>query len=232
MIRVRRSRERGRSRHGWMESFHTFSFAGYHDPEFTEFRALRAINEDRVRPGAGFPTHSHRNMEIVTWVLEGELKHEDSLGNGSVIRPGEAQRMSAGKGVTHSEYNASSSTEVHFLQIWLLPAREGTDPGYEQKSFSFRERSGRLRLIASPDGRGGSLTLHQDADLFTALLSPGEEVEHITRPGRHLWLQVARGALRCGDLNLEEGDGAAISEESSLKAMATFSAELLLFDLA
>jgi redox-sensitive bicupin YhaK (pirin superfamily) len=214
-----------------MESFHTFSFAGYQDPEFTAFRTLRALNEDRVRPGAGFPTHSHRNMEIVTWVLEGAVKHEDSLGNAFVIRPGEAQRMSAGTGVTHSEYNASSSTEVHFFQIWILPAREGCQPGYEQKSFSLRERSGRLCLIVSPDGRDGALTIQQDVDLFTALLSPGEQFEHVPRPGRHLWLQVGRGAVRCGDLNLEEGDGAALSDETSLRAMATQSAEVLLFDL-
>jgi redox-sensitive bicupin YhaK (pirin superfamily) len=232
VITVRKARERGHARHGWLESFHTFSFAGYHDPRQMGFRDLRVINEDRVEPGRGFGTHSHRDMEIVSYVLEGALAHRDSLGNGSVIRPGDVQRMSAGTGVSHSELNPSASEPVHFLQIWILPEREGLAPSYEQKHFPAQERTGRLRLVASRDGRDGSVRVHQDADLYAALLGAGESVTHALRPGRHAWLQVARGRCTLNGVALEAGDGAAVSEERSLRLAGAGDAELLLFDLA
>jgi redox-sensitive bicupin YhaK (pirin superfamily) len=232
VITVRKARERGHARHGWLESFHTFSFAGYHDPRQMGFRDLRVINEDRVEPGRGFGTHSHRDMEIVSYVLEGALAHRDSLGNGSVIRPGDVQRMSAGTGVSHSELNPSASEPVHFLQIWILPEREGLAPSYEQKHFPAQERTGRLRLVASHDGRDGSVRVHQDADLYAALLGTGESVAHALRPGRHAWLQVARGRCTLNGVALEAGDGAAVSEERSLRLAGAGDAELLLFDLA
>jgi hypothetical protein len=232
MIRVRKSRERGHARHGWLESFHTFSFADYHDPHHMGFRALRVINEDRVEPRRGFAKHSHRDMEIVSYVLAGALEHADSLGTGSVIRPGDLQRMSAGTGVTHSEYNHSASERVHFLQIWILPEREGLAPSYEQKHFPAEERRGRLRLVGSHDGRDGSVRVQQDVALHATLLGAGESVAHTLAPGRHAWLQVARGQCALNGVALEAGDGAAVSEESALRIDATKDAELLLFDLA
>lgn len=232
MIRIRRAGERGHARHGWLESFHTFSFAGYHDPRHMGFRELRVINEDRVQPGRGFDPHSHRDMEIVSYVIEGALEHRDSLGNGSVIRPGDVQRMSAGTGVTHSEYNPSDSELVHFLQIWILPEREGLPPSYEQKHFASEERSGSLRLVASHDGREGSVRLHQDVSLYASLLEPGRSVTHDLAPGRHAWVQVVRGTLELADATLAPGDGAAASEETALPLRAQEPAELLLFDLA
>jgi redox-sensitive bicupin YhaK (pirin superfamily) len=232
VITIRKAQERGHARHGWLESFHTFSFAGYHDPRQMGFRDLRVINEDRVEPGRGFGTHSHRDMEIVSWVLEGALAHRDSLGNGSVIRPGDVQRMSAGTGVSHSELNPSASERVHFLQIWILPEREGLAPSYEQKHVPPEERAGRLRLLASRDGRDGSVRIHQDVDLYAALLAAGESVTHALRPGRHAWLQVARGRCTLNGVALEAGDGAAVSEERSLRLAGSGDAELLLFDLA
>src|SRR5207247_2933582 len=195
MIAVRPSAERGRSELGWLSSRHTFSFADYLDPRHMGFRSLRVINEDRVQPGAGFPTHGHRDMEIVTYVVAGALEHKDSLGTGSVIRPGEVQRMTAGTGVTHSEYNPSRIEPVHFLQIWLLPERQGLTPGYEQQAFSAAEMQGRLRLVASRDGRDGSVTVHQDARILAARLAPGDELVHSLAPSRHAWVQVVRGAL-------------------------------------
>ena len=232
MIQVRRAADRGHVQHGWLDTFHTFSFDTYYDPAHLHFRALRVINEDRVAPGAGFPTHPHRDMEIITYVLEGALEHQDSLGNGSVIRPGDGQRMSAGTGIRHSEANASKTEPVHLLQIWILPEKKGLDPGYEQKSFAPEEKRGRLRLIAARDGRDGAVTVHQDVSLYASVLAPGEQVEHRLAPGRHAWLQVARGAVSLNSNSLAQGDGAAVSEEEKLTIRAEKDAELLLFDLA
>jgi quercetin 2,3-dioxygenase len=231
MIRVRRSEDRGHAQHGWLDSHHTFSFADYHDPAQMGFRTLRVINEDRVAPAEGFPTHAHRDMEILSYVLEGGLEHKDSLGTGSVIRPGDVQRMSAGTGVAHSEFNASPSEPVHFLQIWILPERRGLTPGYEQKHFGEESRKGQLRLIASPDGEAGSVSIHQDVRLYSALLAPGQSVRHALAPGRHGWVQVARGAVRLGEQTLRAGDGAAISEEQAISLTADAPSEVLLFDL-
>jgi redox-sensitive bicupin YhaK (pirin superfamily) len=232
MIRIRKSQARGHARHGWLESRHTFSFAGYYDPQHMGFRDLRVINEDRVLPRRGFDAHSHRDMEIVSYVLSGALEHEDSLGNGSVIRPGDVQRMSAGTGVTHSEFNPSATEPVHFLQIWLLPEREGTPPSWEQKHFPAESRRGRLCLVASRDARDGALRVHQDVELYAALLEAGERVEHGLRPGRHAWLQLARGRCALNGVALETGDGAAVSDETKLVIDDAAGAELLLFDLA
>jgi hypothetical protein len=229
---LRRASERGLADHGWLKSFHTFSFADYHDPRHMGFRALRVINEDRVQPGRGFGAHSHRDMEIISYVLEGELEHRDSIGTGSVIRPGEVQRMSAGRGVTHSERNASKSELVHFLQIWIVPDEAGHPPSYEQKAFPAAERQGRLRLVASPDGADGSVTLHQDARLYAALLAAGESVTHGLAPGRHAWVHVARGAVALGGERLEAGDAAAIDDAGAIEIAGTSGAEVLLFDLA
>ncbi len=232
MIATRRSRERGHAEHGWLESFHTFSFADYYDPERMGFRTLRVINEDTVQPGTGFGTHAHRDMEIITYVVEGALEHEDSMGNGSVIRPGDVQRMSAGTGVTHSEKNPSRTESVHLLQIWILPARKSMPPGYEQKAFPENEKRGRLRLVASRDGRDGSVTVHQDASLFASLLESGENARHDLRPGRHAWLQVVKGRIRLGPETLGAGDGAAVSDERAIEIAAEEPSELLLFDLS
>jgi redox-sensitive bicupin YhaK (pirin superfamily) len=227
MIRVRRAEERGHFDHGWLDTYHTFSFADYHDPDFMGFRSLRVINEDRVEAGRGFGTHGHRDMEIISYVLEGELGHGDSMGTGSVIRPGEVQRMSAGTGVMHSEKNASAMP-VHFLQIWILPERKGITPSYEQKAFPASERENRLRLVASHDGRDGSLTIHQDVDLYTTTLRDSS-VTHDFRPNRYGWLQVARGAVTLNGEELRAGDGAAIEKESQV--ILAGDGEALLFDL-
>jgi redox-sensitive bicupin YhaK (pirin superfamily) len=227
MIRVRRAEERGHFDHGWLNTYHTFSFADYHDADFMGFRSLRVINEDRVEAGRGFGTHGHRDMEIISYVLEGELGHGDSMGTGSVIRPGEVQRMSAGTGVTHSEKNASAMP-VHFLQIWILPERQGFPPSYEQKAFPASERENRLRLVASHDGRDGSLTIHQDVDLYTTTIRDGS-VTFDFRPNRCGWLQVARGAVTLNGEELCAGDGAAIEQES--KVTIGGDGEALLFDL-
>ena len=231
MLTVRRATERGHANHGWLDSHHTFSFGDYHDPQHMGFRTLRVINDDRVAPGGGFPKHPHRDMEIVSYVLEGALAHEDSLGTGSVIRPGEVQRMSAGTGIVHSEFNHSKSEPVHFLQIWIMPERRGIEPGYEQRAFPVAERQGRLRLVASPTARDGSLRIHQDAEIYAALLDAGVHVEHALAPGRHAWLHVARGSVRVGDQDLSEGDGVAVSDESTVHIEGTGNAEILLFDL-
>ena len=230
-IRVRRASERGHGDHGWLDTWHTFSFSDYYDPRFMGFRVLRVINEDTVAPGRGFPTHGHRDMEIISYVLEGALEHRDSLGTGSVIRPGDVQRMSAGTGVRHSEFNASPSEPVHFLQIWLEPVAAGIEPGYEQTTFTDADKRGRLRLVASPDGAEGSVTIHQDARVYATRLEPGEEVEHKLAPGRHAWVQVARGALSVGGQRLAHGDGAAITGETLVKLTGEQSAEALVFDL-
>ncbi len=232
MIEIRRSDERGHFDHGWLDSYHTFSFADYYDPRFMGFRQLRVINEDRVQPGKGFGTHPHRDMEIVTYVLEGALAHKDSMGNGSPIHPGEVQRMSAGTGVTHSEFNHSRDSLVHLLQIWILPEKEGLPPSYEQRAFSVSERENRLRLVAARDGRDGAVTIHQDAKLYAALLEPKVRIDHTLRRGRHGWLQVARGTVNLNDKRLAAGDGAAISDEAAIRIEAVDPSEVLLFDLA
>jgi redox-sensitive bicupin YhaK (pirin superfamily) len=231
MRTLRKAIDRGGANHGWLLTRHTFSFADYHDPTHMGFGALRVINEDRVTPGQGFPPHSHRDMEILSYVLEGALEHKDSMGNGSVIRPGDVQRMSAGTGVTHSEYNGSRTEGVHFLQIWIIPETRGIAPGYQQKRFPDEERRGRLRLIASRDGAEGSLTIHQDARVYAGLLDEGTELTHAIAPGRRAWLQVARGKLTSGDLTLREGDGLAITDETSITLRGLGPAEILLFDL-
>ena len=228
---MRQAADRGHADHGWLDTRHTFSFGGYYDARFLGFRVLRVINEDRVAPGQGFPTHAHRDMEIISYVLKGGLEHRDSLGTGSVIRPGDVQRMSAGTGVRHSELNASTSEPVHFLQIWIEPATTGIAPGYEQKAFSDEDKRGRLRLVASPDGADGSVTIHQDVRVYATRLAPGLEVVHRLAPGRHAWVQVARGALSLGGQRLGEGDGAAVSDESTLKLVGGKDAEALVFDL-
>ena len=233
MITIRKSTERGHARHGWLDTYHTFSFAEYLDPEQMGFRALRVINEDRVEPGRGFATHPHRDMEILTYVLDGAVEHKDSMGNGSRIRPGDVQRMSAGTGVTHSEYNPSASEPLHLLQIWILPSRKGLAPGYEQKAFAESEKRGRLRLVASGDGRDGSVTIHQDVDLYATVLEGGANVRFALRPGRHAWLQVADGEIGLGGRTLAAGDGAAVSDEAAIEITGGDErSEVLLFDLA
>ena len=231
MINIRRAKERGHFDHGWLNTYHTFSFDQYYDPRYMGFRQLRVINEDFVAAGRGFPTHGHRDMEIITYILEGALKHEDSIGNGSVIRPGDVQRMTAGTGVRHSEKNASDSERVHLLQIWILPHTVGLEPGYEQKAFSEDERRGQLRLIASDDGRDGSVRLNQDVGLFASILPAGQEVVHAMDQKRYAWIQVARGSIAVNGENAEQGDGVIASGESSLKIKAQDDAEILLFDL-
>lgn len=233
MITVRPAQERGTAYFGWLDSRHTFSFGNYYDPNHMGFADLRVINEDKVSPGQGFGTHGHRDMEIISYVLEGALEHKDSIGTGSVIRPGDVQRMSAGTGIMHSEFNASQTEPVHFLQIWILPDTKGISPSYEQKTFSEEEKRGKLRLVGSRDGRDGSITIHQDVNLYAASLQDGETVNHSLNDGRVAWLQVARGAVRLNDQLLSAGDGAAISKETQFALQgAADTAELLLFDMA
>lgn len=232
MIRIRHADARGYFDHGWLQTHHTFSFGDYYDPDHVQFRALRVMNEDRVRPGHGFGEHGHRDMEIVTYVLEGALEHKDSLGNGEVLRPGEFQRMTAGKGIRHSEFNPSKTESVHLYQIWLLPERQGLTPSYEQKTIDAKERENRFRVVASPTAREGSLLIHQDAEIHLATLANGAKVTQALKPGRHAWLQVLRGGVTLNGQDLEVGDGAAISEESSLTVTAREPSEVMLFDLA
>jgi redox-sensitive bicupin YhaK (pirin superfamily) len=232
MITIRRASERGHFDHGWLNTYHTFSFDQYYDPRYMGFRTLRVINEDFVAGGRGFPKHGHRDMEIITYILEGALKHEDSMGNGSVIRPGDVQRMTAGTGVRHSEANASDSERVHLLQIWILPHTVGLEPGYEQKAFTEDERRGRLKLIASEDGSDGSVEVHQDVKLFASIIPAGEQVEHTMDQKRYAWIQVARGSVSVNGEKAEQGDGAIAVGESSLQINAEENAEVLLFDLA
>ncbi|NES80269.1 MAG: pirin family protein [Moorea sp. SIO2B7] len=233
MITVRPAQARGNANFGWLDSKHTFSFGSYYDPNHTGFGNLRVINEDKVQPGKGFGTHSHRDMEIISYVLGGELEHKDSIGNGSVIRPGDVQRMSAGTGIAHSEFNASTTEPVHFLQIWIVPEKTGIEPSYEQKHFSLNEKQGRLRLVASPDGRDNSVTIHQDANLYVAALNNGDRVNHSTDNNRSLWLQIARGSADINGQTLQAGDGAAITQETEMVIAATTDdTEILLFDLA
>ncbi|HET7755450.1 MAG TPA: pirin family protein [Anaeromyxobacteraceae bacterium] len=231
MISVRKSDERGHFDHGWLDTRHTFSFAEYLDPRFMGFRDLRVINEDRVQAGEGFGTHGHRDMEIISYVLEGELAHRDSLGHGETLRPGEVQRMSAGTGIRHSEFNGSATAPLHFLQIWILPERAGLSPGYEQKPFPSAELRGRLRLVAAPDGSGGALTIHQDVRVYAGLLAPGERARVDLAPGRGAWVQVARGSVRVNGVELRAGDGAALEGEPALEVEGTEDAEVLAFDL-
>ena len=232
MIIRRPAEERGRSRTDWLDSRHTFSFNRYYDPRYESFRNLRVINEDFVAPAAGFPPHSHRDMEIITYVTEGALEHRDSMGNNSVIRPGEVQRMSAGTGVTHSEYNPSPDAPVHLLQIWITPERGALPPSYEQREFSREEMRGRLRLIASRGGRDDSVNVHQDVEVYSAILNEGEENSYELKLGRHAWVQVAKGSLSLNGDVLGAGDGAAASEEERLVFKASEPSEIILFDLA
>jgi len=229
---VRPSEARGTAEFGWLHSKHTFSFGHYHDPAHMGFGALRVINEDRVEPGAGFDTHGHRDMEIISYVLDGALAHKDSIGTGSVIKPGDVQRMRAGTGIRHSEFNASDSEPVHFLQIWIIPESDGIEPGYEQKAFPAAERDGRLRLVGARDGRDGALTIHQDVDLYSTLLGTDDTLDFDLRAGRQAWLQVARGALEVNGQWLRAGDGLGITEAGKLTLSASEPSEVLLFDLA
>jgi len=232
MITVRKSQDRGHFDHGWLNTYHTFSFGEYRDADHRGFRSLRVLNEDRVDAGQGFGAHPHQDMEIVTYVVAGALQHRDSLGNTSTIRPGDVQRMTAGTGVTHSEYNPSETEAVHLLQIWLFPESRGLTPGYEQRHFADDEKRGRLRLLASRDGADGSVVMHQDARLYAALLTTGEAVEHAFAAGRYGWLQVVRGTVQADEVELSAGDGAAIAEPAGLNIVAVDEAEILMFDLA
>lgn len=231
-LTLRKSDERGHANLGWLDSRHSFSFGHYHDPKHMGFGPLRVINDDRVAPGGGFATHPHSDMEIISYVLEGRLAHKDSLGTGSVIRPGDVQRMSAGTGIRHSEFNASKTEPVHFLQIWIIPERNGLAPGYEQKTFADAEKRGKLRLVGSRDGRDGSVTIHRDVDLYASLLSAGETVTHQLPAGRGAWVQVARGSLILNGERLAEGDGVAVSTPGALRLEGVDDAEALLFDMA
>ncbi|MEL6898650.1 MAG: pirin family protein [Planctomycetota bacterium] len=232
MIVVRKAQDRGYADHGWLKSYHTFSFADYRDPDHMGFRSLRVMNEDRVAPGKGFGTHGHTNMEIVSYVLDGELEHKDSMGNGEVLTPGEFQRISAGTGITHSEFNPSSNNPVHFYQIWLIPSQRDIEPSYEQKRFADDQLSGQLRLVASPDGSDGSLTIRSDARVYLSNLATGDTVNQAIDFGRSIWLQVLRGEVQAGEIELATGDAAAINDEESIAIAATSNAEIMLFDLA
>ncbi|MBE7491255.1 MAG: pirin family protein [Planctomycetes bacterium] len=234
MITIRRSAERGHYDHGWLKTAHTFSFADYHDPRHHHFRALRVMNEDVIAGGGGFPMHPHRDMEIITYVLEGRLEHRDSLGNRGLIAPGIVQRMSAGRGIVHSEYNASATQPVHLYQIWLLPNARGLEPGYEERALPGAGETGRLKLVASPDGAQGSLRVHADARLYAATLAPGDRLQHVLGEGRAAWLQVMRGDVNVGGQTspLVAGDGAAVTDQGEIALASGQGAELLLFDLA
>ncbi|MFH1304545.1 MAG: pirin family protein [Planctomycetota bacterium] len=232
MLQVRKAKERGHANHGWLDTYHTFSFSTYQDPDHMSFRSLRVMNEDRVEAGQGFGTHPHRDMEIITYVLEGALEHKDSMGNGEVLYPGEFQRMSAGTGITHSEFNPSDTEPVHLYQIWLFPERKGIEPGYEQKRFPVGEQQNQLRLVASPTALNGSLMIHQDASIYLAQLDTQAQVIHEIETGRHAWLQVLRGSVLLNGVSLSTSDGVAVSEEEQLTIQATEDAEIMLFDLA
>jgi quercetin 2,3-dioxygenase len=232
MIQIRKSGDRGHADHGWLDTRFTFSFADYYDPKHVQFRTLRVMNDDRVAGGGGFPMHPHRDMEIVTYVLQGALQHRDSMGNGSVIRPGDVQYMSAGTGVVHSEFNASETEPVHLYQIWMFPDKQGHKPAYDQKNFDEAEKRGKLRLLASPDGKNGSVKIRQDNSLYATVLTAGESVKHELQPERHAYVQVARGSVTLNGRELKEGDGAAVSAEKTLELACVDEAEVLLFDLA
>ena len=232
MMDIRKSQERGHANHGWLDSHFTFSFAGYVDPQHRQFRTLRVMNDDRVAGGGGFPKHPHHDMEIVTYVLEGALEHQDSMGNGSVIKPGDVQYMSAGAGVAHSEFNASKTEPVHLYQIWMLPEKQGLQPAYDQKNFSEAEKRGKLRLVASPDGRNGSVKIRQNNELYATVLGAGETVKHELKKDRYAYVQVARGSVKLNGTKLDAGDGAAISAEKAVELTGVENTEVLLFDLA
>lgn len=232
MITLRPASDRGHANHGWLDTYHTFSFANYYDPDHMGFRALRVINEDRVHPGRGFGAHGHRDMEIITYVLEGALEHKDSLGNGAIITPGEVQRMSAGTGIVHSEFNPSKTDSVHLLQIWILPNQQGLEPSYEQRMFPLAQKQSQLRLIAASDARDGAVKIHQDVDLYSSVLQAGDRLSYQLQPNRYGWLQVARGAVNLNGHALQAGDGVAINEAELLKINTDSGAEILLFDLA
>jgi len=232
MITIRKSDDRGHADHGWLDTRFTFSFADYYDPRHVQFRTLRVMNDDRIAGGSGFPTHPHRDMEIVTYVLAGALAHKDSIGNGSIIRPGDVQYMSAGTGVAHSEFNASEKETVHMYQIWMFPDKKNYAPTYDQKHYSEAEKRGKLRLVVSPDGREGSVKIRQDNELYATVLAPGETVKHLLKAERHAYVQVARGNVTVNGRPLETGDGAAISAEKSVELTGMRDAEVLLFDLA
>jgi quercetin 2,3-dioxygenase len=231
MLTVRKAQDRGYAHHGWLETWHTFSFSSYHDPQHERFRTLRVMNEDRVAPGQGFDTHPHRDMEIVTYVLSGALEHKDSMGNGEVLRPGEFQRMTAGTGITHSEFNPSATEPVHLYQIWLFPERRGLTPSYEQRTFPADGRQGRWQRVASHDGRDGALTIHTDAEIHLANLSPGDSLTYSLPPGRAAWLQVLRGSVDVNGTSLQASDGVAVTEEPALQLRTAELAEVMLFDL-
>ena len=232
MITVRKAEDRGHADHGWLDTNHTFSFASYHDPKHMGYRSLRVMNEDRVAPGKGFATHGHDNMEIISYVLSGALEHKDNMGNGEVLRPGEFQRISAGSGITHSEFNPSSVDPVHFYQIWLVPNVRDIAPSYQQREFGEGEKLDRLRLVASPDGEHGSLSIHTDANVYLSNLAAGAEVGFDLQPGRHGWLQVLSGSVAVSGNQLSTSDGAAITNEDSVSIVASEDAEIMLFDLA
>lgn len=232
MINIRKSNDRGHANHGWLDSHFSFSFAEYFDRDHVEFRTLRVMNDDRIAGGGGFPTHQHRDMEIVTYVLEGALEHRDSMGNGSVIKPGDVQYMSAGTGVAHSEFNASKSEPAHLYQIWMFPEKQGLQPTYDQKTFTEAEKRGKLRLLVSRDGRDGSIKIRQDNDLYATVLGQGETAKHELRPERHAYVQVARGSVQLNGTTLDTGDGAEVSGEPALALTGIRDAEVLLFDLA
>jgi len=232
MLNIRKARDRGHANHGWLNSHHTFSFADYYDPKHMGHGKLRVINDDTVAPGKGFGTHPHRDMEIISYVLDGAMEHKDSMGNGSVIRPGDVQRMSAGTGVTHSEYNHSAAEDVHFLQIWILPNAQGHKPGYEQKFFTSEDKRGRLRLVASQKGRDGSVSLNQDVDVYAGLFDGNESATFKARADRDFWLHVARGSLSVNGQTLDAGDGAAVSGPGELHFASGQGAEVLLFDMS
>lgn len=232
MIQIRKSGERGRANHGWLDTRFTFSFADYYDLKHIHFRTLRVMNDDRIAVGGGFPTHPHQDMEIVTYVLEGALEHKDSMGNGSVIRPGDVQYMSAGTGVAHSEFNPSPAETAHLYQIWMFPDKKGYKPSYDQKHFEEADKRGKLRLLVSPDGRDGSVQIRQDNELYATILGAGETVKHPLKPERHAYVQVARGSVTLNGTKLETGDGAAISAEKAVELTGVKDAEVLVFDLA
>ncbi len=231
MLDLRRSEDRGHADHGWLNAYHSFSFGDYYDPQYMGFGSLRVINEDRIKPGSGFGTHGHKDMEIITYVLEGELAHKDSMGNGSVIRPGDVQRMSAGKGVMHSEFNHAEGASTHLLQIWIMPNVQGIAPGYEERRFDAAEKRGRLRLIASPDGQDGSVTIHQDARLYAGLLDGPEQVVYPIAAGRKVYLHLAQGELSVNGIALKAGDALRITDEQRITLDGGRQAEVLLFDL-
>ena len=232
MIAVRKAADRGHAEHGWLDSWHTFSFGDYYDPKHMGFRSLRVINEDRVAAGKGFPTHPHRDMEILTYVLDGALEHKDSMGNGSVMRSGDVQRMTAGTGVAHSEFNGSRDTPVHFLQIWILPESRNLQPGYEQRNFTKEDRQGKFKVVASREGADGAVLVHQDMKLLAGLFAEGEQAQYALLPGRSAWLHVARGKLRVNGVELSAGDALQVSEETALDVTGVSDAEALLFDLS